>query len=76
MQQAAKYSVTKDDATDAFKVTFTRASYYDIGLITMEHGGVIVWVIIGSALCCLIICMICLWKRCTANKNDDKENFY
>lgn len=76
MQQAAKYSATKDDTKDDFIITFTRATYFDIGLITMEHGGVIVWVIIGSALCCLIICMICLWKKCTGSKNDDKENFY
>lgn len=80
MAQADKYKQAVDGTKDKFKVTFTRATFWDIGLITIQHGGWIVWAIIGSLLCCIILFMFCLWKKCTGAKKDDihfyQEDFY
>jgi len=73
MTQAAKETTTA--AADDFEVTFTRATTLSILEMTTLHGGVIVWVIIGCVIVCLIITLICLWKKC-ANKKDEEDRFY
>lgn len=73
MTQADKQTTTA--AADDFSVTFTRATYLKIAEMTALHGGVIVWVIIGVVIVCLIITLICLWKKC-AHKKDEEDRFY
>ena len=76
MAQADKYKEAVDGTKDTFNVTFTRATFWDIGLITIQHGGWIVWAIIGSLLCCIILFMFCLWRKCTSGKKDADDHFY
>jgi type III secretory pathway component EscU len=74
MAQSNKYdAATFKDNT--FEVTFTRMSWADITALTIVHGGVIVWVVIGVVLCLLIVCLICLWKKCS-KKGGDHEFYY
>jgi hypothetical protein len=63
MKQQNKYT-TSLDTKDQFKIVFTRETNYELGMLVLKHGGVIVWVIIGCTLLCLAIIMICLWKKC------------
>jgi hypothetical protein len=65
MAQLNKYD-EKKFKDNSFEVTFTRASWADITALTVVHGGMIVWVIIGSVICLLVICLICLWKKCSS----------
>ena len=71
MAQANKYSTKTDGTKNAFEITFTRETHKEIAKLIIAHGGVIVWVIIGSTLLLLVIIMICLWKKCTAGKKDE-----
>jgi len=59
----------------AFKITVTRASYGEITMLTLEKGGVIVWVIIGIVVCILCTCSYCAWRH-FHNKKDEEDKFY
>ena len=69
------YKLKADGKKNLFNVTFTRATNWDIGLMTVEHGDWIIWAVIGSLFCVIFCCMYCLWHRCTKGKKDN-ENFY
>ena len=71
MAQANKYSTKTDGTKNAFEITFTRETHKEIAKLIITHGGVIVWVIIGSTLLLLVIFMICLWKKCTSSKKEE-----
>lgn len=66
-------SMTAMDAQTApskFKITFKRETNEHLALFTLEHGGVIVWVIIGIVVFCLLCVGVIVWKKCF-HKSDD-----
>lgn len=67
-------TATADQTADStFKLTFERQSNEALALFTLEHGGVIVWVIIGIVVVCLLCVGVIVWKKCF-NKHDN--DFY
>jgi hypothetical protein len=77
MAQNQKWAAA--DKGEAFKLSFSRASYMDIAKLTAEHGGAITWIIIGVVvlLACLAVCI--LWKLgkcCFGGKGDEENMFY
>jgi len=74
MQSSSAF--TKAANTSAgFNITVTRASYGEITMLTLEKGGVIVWVIIGIVVCILMTCAFCAWRH-FHNKKDSEDQFY
>jgi len=55
-------SSMESGTTNNFDLTFTRASYLNMTKLVAEHGGAVVWIIIGCVVCCLIITLACLFK--------------
>jgi hypothetical protein len=58
---------------DGFSLTFERKSNSELAVFTIEHGGVIVWVIIGIVVFCLLCVGIIVWKKCF---HKEGEAFY
>jgi hypothetical protein len=56
-----------------FSLTFTRETNSSLAVFTLEHGGVIVWVIIGIVVFCLLCVGIIVWKKCF---HKEGEAFY
>jgi len=67
----ATTSAAADAGKDTFKVNFERISNEAMAKMVLEHGGVIVWVVIGCVLLCLIVVGVIFWKKCSK-----KEEFY
>jgi hypothetical protein len=64
-------TATADQTTaSAFKLTFTRQTNEQLAAYVLEHGGVIVWVIIGIVVFCLLCVGVIVWKKCF-HKTDD-----
>jgi tetrahydromethanopterin S-methyltransferase subunit C len=55
-----------------FSLSFERRTNSDLAVFALEHGGVIVWVIIGIVVLCLLCVGVIVWKKCFSNK----EEFY
>jgi len=53
-----------------WSISFTRQTNEQIAAFTIEHGGVIVWVIIGIVVFCLLCVGVIVWKKCF-HKTDD-----
>lgn len=71
----------KSTWTDAskFSVTYTRASYMDIAKFTAEHGGAVVWIIVGVVLVLAVCAGVIIWKMgkcCFGDKKGDEDKFY
>jgi len=64
------------DKGEDFKVTFTRASYFDIAKLTAEHGGAVTWIIIGCVVLVLCIVGCIVWKCFCSGKKDEEDQFY
>ena len=78
MQQKSTWTAALNK-TKPFSITYTRASYTDIALFTAEHGGTVVWIIVGCvivAACCLVGILWKLGHCCFGKKKDDADNFY
>ena len=78
MQKRSSWTEALDHATP-FSITYTRASYSDISLFTAEHGGYIVWIIVGVvavALCCCIGILYKMEKCVCGSKKDEADKFY
>jgi len=68
-----------DVSSDVALLTFTRASYMEMTKLVAEHGGAVVWIIIGCVVCCLIVTLACLfkcYKDRKAKENEDGDGFY
>jgi len=74
MQSSSAFTKAANTAA-GFKITATRASYGEITMLTLEKGGVIVWVIIGIVLCVLCTCAFCAYRH-FSNKKDEEDKFY
>jgi hypothetical protein len=64
------------DKGESFKLTFTRASYADIALLTAEHGGAVTWIIIGCVVLVACIVGVVVWKCFCSKKKDSEDEFY
>ena len=51
-------------AKGSFDISFKRQTNGQLAEFTIEHGGVIVWVIIGIVVFCLLCVGIIVWKKC------------
>ena len=71
IELVATSATSSDAGKNTFKVNFERISKEGIAVMTLKHGGVIVWVVIGCVLLCLIIVGVIFWKKCSK-----KEEFY
>jgi hypothetical protein len=60
-------------ADSTFEISFERQTAGQLAEFTLEHGGVIVWVIIGIVVFCLLCVGIIVWKKCF---HKDSESFY
>jgi len=60
-------------AGDNWDISFKRQTNGQLAEFTLEHGGVIVWVIIGIVVFCLLCVGIIVWKKCF---HKDSEAFY
>jgi len=62
MQSGA--TVPKDAMTDATttSISFERISAVDLAKYTIEHGGAVVWIIIGILVCLGCLAGVVLWK--------------
>lgn len=74
MQSSSAFTKAANTAA-GFNITVTRASYGEITMLTLEKGGVIVWVIIGIVVCILCTCAYCAWRH-FHGKKDDEDKFY
>lgn len=64
-------TATADQTTaSTFKLTFERQTNEQLAAFVVEHGGVIVWVIIGIVVFCLLCVGVIVWKKCF-HKTDD-----
>merc|ERR1711998_138252 len=66
-------NTAKVDAGSTFEISFERQTAGQLAEFTLEHGGVIVWVIIGIVVFCLLCVGIIVWKKCF---HKDSEAFY
>ena len=65
------FTATADQTTvSTFALTFERKTTAQLALFTLEHGGVVVWVIIGIVVFCLLCVGVIVWKKCF-HKTDD-----
>ena len=64
-------AMTSEDHTSKFKVTFLRTSTADLAKLVIEHGGAVVWIIIGCVLFCLLCVGIIVWRKCFHKKSED-----
>ena len=63
------FTATIDETvTSKFKLTFLRQTTAQLATLTLEHGGVIVWVIIGIVVFMLLCLGIIVWKSCFKKK--------
>lgn len=66
------YTSMVDQTTKSdFSVTFSRKTTAQLAEFTLEHGGVIVWVIIGIVVFCLLCVGVIVWKKCFHHKDGD-----
>lgn len=63
-------ATTAQTTASTFSLTFERQTNEQLALYTLEHGGVIVWVIIGIVVFCLLCVGVIVWKKCF-HKTDD-----
>lgn len=78
MQKKSTWTEVLNKSTP-FSITYTRASYSDIAVFTAEHGGAVVWIIVGCvvvALCCAIGIIYKMGKCCFGSKKDESDKFY
>ena len=78
MQKKSTWTAALDTKAP-FSVTYTRASYSDIAMFTAEHGGAVVWIIVGCvvvAICCLAAILYKLGKCACGSKKDEADTFY
>jgi hypothetical protein len=78
MQQKSTWTTALNTAKP-FSITYTRASYADISLFTFEHGGPVVWIIVGVVvvLACIVGCVCYKMEKCMCGKKkDDSDKFY
>lgn len=64
-------AMTKQTGTSTFKVSFERQTTAQLGELILEHGGVIVWVIIGIVVFCLLCVGVIVWKKCFHKQEND-----
>lgn len=64
-------SMTAQTAVSDFKVSFERQTTTQLGELILEHGGVIVWVIIGIVVFCLLCVGVIVWKKCFHKQEND-----
>lgn len=74
MQSSSAFTNATNTA-HGFNIKVTRASYAEITMLTLEKGGVIVWVIIGIVVCILCTCAFCAWRH-FHGKKDEEDKFY
>jgi len=62
-----------------FSVTYSRASYMDIAKFTAEHGGAVVWIIVGVVALLVVLAGCVVWKMgkcCFGDKKSADDKFY